>query len=215
MGANAISVVWGVLSQSHGRRRISLASVDGFATSLSMRLPFPCPGSFASARRVGQWLLAWLPVAIASGLPSASLAGVRLEGPRVPPAAYGFDQLHPAWLQGTYWAGRPWPAGWYRATPARWSVEGVAPGREIVAAVNGALAQGSVAIPVPGTARWLNVATVEALTNGRITFVHSNGGPSERAVGDCQLGLLDGRPARGQGVHLLHAACVVAYGRPN
>lgn len=160
------------------------------------------------------------PLAIAAGLALFSLpalvrAGVQVERVRVPPAAYGFDQLHPAWLRGAYWAGRPWPSGWYHATPARWSVEGVAPGGLIVAAVNGALAQGSVAIAVPGTRRWLNVATVEALSNGRITFVHTNGGPSERAVGECQLGLLDGRPARGQGVHLLHAACVVAYGKPN
>lgn len=180
-----------------------------------MRLPILRPGSAASGRRAWLQLLSLLPWVISAGVPSASQAGVRLEAPRVPPAAYGFDQLHPAWVQGSYWAGRPWPAGWYRATPARWSVEGVVSGGEIVAAVNGALAQGSVAIPVPGTARWLNVATVEALPNGRITFVHTNGGPSERAVGECQLGLLDGRPARGQGVHLLHAACVVAYGRAN
>lgn len=148
-------------------------------------------------------------------VPALRVAGLRVPALRVPAAAYGFDQIHPAWLQGTYWAGRPWPTGWYRATPARWSLPGVAPGREIVAAVNGALAQGVVAIPVPATNRWLNVASVEALANGRITFVHSDGGPSQRAVGDCQLGVLDGRPVREQGVHLLHAACVVAYGWPN
>lgn len=147
------------------------------------------------------------------GTSAATASGkARVRLPLAPPSAYGFDQLHPAWLQGSYWAGRPWPAGWYRATPAGWSVEGVAPGPEIIAAVNGALAQGTVAIAVPGTARWLNVATVEALPNGRITFVHSNGAASARGVGECQLGLLDGRPARGPGVHLLHAACVVAYG---
>ena len=89
----------------------------------------------------------------------------------------------------------------------------MAPGAVIVEEVNRALAQGMVAIAVPGTARWLNVATVEALPNGRITFVHSNGIASTRAVGECQLGLLDSRPAQGEGVHLLHAACVVAYGR--
>jgi hypothetical protein len=35
----------------------------------------------------------------------------------------------------------------------------------------------------------------------------------QRGVGECQLGLLNGRQARGLGVHVLNAACVVAYGR--
>jgi hypothetical protein len=159
-------------------------------------------------------LLALLPC-LAGAAFSAARARGGVEILRAPAAAYGFDQLHPAWLRGGYWDGRPWPAGWYQATPAAWSVEGVAPGPQIIAAVNGALAQGMVAIPVPGTATWLNVATVEALPNSRITFVYSRGAASQRGVGECQLGLLDGRPARGLGAHLLHAACVVAYGMPN
>jgi len=133
--------------------------------------------------------------------------------PRAPAAAYGFAELHPAWLLGSYWVGRPWPWGWYRATPATWSVEGLASGAAITEAVNGALAQRQPLIEVPGTSIWLNFASVEALPNGRITFNYSNGSTTQRGVGECQLGLLNGRQARGVGVHVLNAACVVAYGR--
>jgi len=133
--------------------------------------------------------------------------------PRAPAAAYGFAELHPAWLLGSYWVGRPWGWGWYRATPATWSVEGLASSGAIAEAVNGALAMQQPAIEVPGTPLWLNFASVEALPNGRITFSYSNGATQQRGVGECQLGLLDGRPARGLGVHVLNAACAVAYGR--
>ena len=133
--------------------------------------------------------------------------------PRAPAAAYGFAELHPAWLLGSYWVGRPWAWGWYKATPATWSVDGLASGGAITEAVNGALALRQTLIEVPGTPLWLNFAFVEALPNGRITFSYSNGTASQRGVGECQLGLLDGRPARGLGVHVLNAACVVAFGR--
>jgi hypothetical protein len=156
-------------------------------------------------------LLPLLP--LMAGSPAAAAVRVAVGSPRAPAAAYGFDQVHPAWLQGGFWMGRPWPAGWYRAAPARWSVEGLASVSLITEAVNGALAQGLAAIQVPGTTAWLNFASVEALPNGRITFVYSGGAASQRAVGECQLGLLDSRPALGLGLHLLNAACGVAYGR--
>lgn len=133
--------------------------------------------------------------------------------PRAPAAAYGFAELHPAWLLGSYWVGRPWPWGWYRTTPPSWSVEGLASGAAITAAVNGALAYRQPQIAVPGTSSWLNYASVEALPNGRISFYYSSAGVLQRGVGECQLGLLNGRPASGLGVHVLNAACVVAYGR--
>ena len=133
--------------------------------------------------------------------------------PRAPAAAYGFAELHPAWLLGSYWVGRPWPWGWYRTTSATWSVEGLASGAAITEAVNGALAQRQPAIEVPGTSSWLNYASVEALPNGRISFYFSKAGVVQRGVGECQLGLLNGRRASGLGAHMLNAACVVAYGR--
>ena len=133
---------------------------------------------------------------------------------RAPAAAYGFAEIHPAWLQGSsYWIGRPWPAGWYRATPANWSVQGLASSPLIISAVNQALASRQPVIEVPGTPLWLNFASVEALPNGRILFSYSLGAEVQRGVGECQLGLLDGRPATGYGVHALNAACIVAYGR--
>jgi hypothetical protein len=92
-------------------------------------------------------------------------------------------------------------------------VEGLASGAAITEAVNGALAQQQPAIEVPGTGSWLNFASVEALPNGRITFSYSSAGVVQRGVGECQLGLLNGRQASGLGVHVLNAACVVAYGR--
>jgi len=152
-------------------------------------------------------------LALLATLPGQARTRVAPGIPRAPAAAYGFAELHPAWLLGSYWVGRPWGWGWYMATPASWSVEGLATGGSITEAVNGALAQRQPFIEVPGTSLWLNFASVEALPNGRITFNYSNGSTTQRGVGECQLGLLNGRQARGLGVHVLNAACVVAYGR--
>jgi hypothetical protein len=165
---------------------------------------------------------AWLPIGrlpslalllVSIALPAQARPSAVAGPPRAPAAAYGFAEVHPAWLFGSYWVGRPWPWGWYRATPATWSVQGLASGAAISAAVNGALAQRLPAIEVPGVRGWLNFASVEALPNGRISFLHGVGALTQRGVGECQLGLLNARPARGLGVHLLNAACVVAYGR--
>jgi hypothetical protein len=152
-------------------------------------------------------------LALLAALPGQARTRVVPGIPHAPAAAYGFAELHPAWLLGSYWVGRPWPWGWYRTTPATWSVEGLASGAAITEAVNGALAQRQAAIEVPGTSSWLNYASVEALPNGRISFYFRHAGVVQRGVGECQLGLLNGRPARGLGVHVLNAACVVAYGR--
>ncbi len=172
--------------------------------------------SSANPRALRAWMTRWPAVALLALLaaqPGEARSRVVPGIPRAPAAAYGFAELHPAWLLGSYWVGRPWPWGWYRATPATWSVEGLASGAAITEAVNGALAQRQPAIEVPGTSSWLNYASVEALPNGRITFSFSNAGVVQRGVGECQLGLLNGRPASGLGVHVLNAACVVAYGR--
>lgn len=174
------------------------------------KLRWAHPGSGNPART--GWIALALLLALAA-LPIQARARQASPFPRAPAAAYGFPELHPAWLLGGYWLGRPWGWGWYRATPASWSVDGLASGGAITAAVNGALAQRLPMIEVPGTALWLNFASVEALPNGRILFSYSNGAATQRGVGECQLGLLDGRPARGLGVHVLNAACVVAYGR--
>lgn len=133
--------------------------------------------------------------------------------PQAPAAAYGYSELHPAWLQGGYWVGRPWPSGWYRNTPAAWAQDGMAAGGTISRAVNSALAEQVPTIAVPNTPYQLNFASVEALPNSRILFFYSNGSTSQRGVGECQLGLLDGRPASGYGALVLNAACIVAYGR--
>ena len=161
---------------------------------------------------VARWSLPILLVLL-GGLPAPARPRQVPAIPRAPAAAYGFAEVHPAWLLGSYWVGRPWGWGWYRATPATWSEEGLASSGAIEQAVNGALAMQQPAIEVPGTPLWLNFASVEALPNGRITFHYSNGAALQRGVGECQLGLLDGRRARGLGVHVLHAACVVAYRR--
>jgi hypothetical protein len=133
--------------------------------------------------------------------------------PRAPAAAYGYSELHPAWLQGGYWIGRPWPSGWYRNTPAAWAQDGMAAGGTISRAVNSALADQVPTIAVPNTPYQLNFASVEALPNSRILFFYANGNTTKRGVGECQLGLLDGRPASGIGALVLNAACIVAYGR--
>jgi len=172
--------------------------------------------SSANPRALRAWITRWPAVALLTllaALPGEARSRVVPEIPRAPTAAYGFAELHPAWLLGSYWVGRPWPWGWYRTTPATWSVAGLASGAAITEAVNDALAQRQAAIEVPGTSSWLNYASVEALPNSRIIFFFSRAGVMQRGVGECQLGLLNGRPARGLGVHLLNAACVVAYGR--
>ena len=172
--------------------------------------------SLANPKALRAWMTRWPAVALLAflaALPAQARPRVVPGIPRAPAAAYGFAVLHPAWLLGSYWVGRPWPWGWYRTTPATWSVEGLASGAVITEAVNGALAQRQPAIEVPGTNSWLNYASVEALPNGRINFFYSNAGVVQRGVGECQLGLLNGRQASGLGVHLLNAACVVAYGR--
>jgi len=151
--------------------------------------------------------------ALFTALPAQARPLVMAAIPRAPAAAYGFAELHPAWLLGSYWLGRPWPWGWYRATPATWSVEGVASGAAITEAVNGALARRQPVIMVPGTTTWLNFASVEVLPNSRIVFFFSSAGVMKRGVGECQLGLLNGRQASGLEVHVLNAACSVAYGR--
>jgi len=172
--------------------------------------------SSANPRALRAWMTRWPGVAllaVLAALPAQARPRVVPGIPRAPAAAYGFAELHPAWLLGGYWVGRPWGWGWYKATPATWSVEGLASGGVITEAVNGALALRQPAIEVPGTSIWLNYASVEALPNGRITFHYTNGPKTQRGVGECQLGLLDGRPVRGLGAHVLNAACVVAYGR--
>jgi hypothetical protein len=172
--------------------------------------------SSANPRTLRAWNTRWPAVALLAflaALPGQARPRVAPGIPRAPAAAYGFAELHPAWLLGSYWVGRPWPWGWYRATPATWSVEGLASGAAITEAVNGALAQRQPAIEVPGTSSWLNFASVEALPNGRISFYFRKAGVVQRGVGECQLGLLNGRPASGLGAHMLNAACVVAYGR--
>ena len=170
----------------------------------------------ADARALRAWMTRWPGVVllvVLAALPGQARPRVVPGIPRAPAAAYGFAELHPAWLLGSYWVGRPWPGGWYRTTTATWSVEELASGAAITEAVNGALAQQQPSIAVPGTSSWLNYASVEALPNGRISFYFSNAGVVQRGVGECQLGLLNGRQARGLGVHVLNAACVVAYGR--
>jgi len=172
--------------------------------------------SSANSRALRAWMTRMPAVALLvllAAQPGETRSRVVPGIPRAPAAAYGFAELHPAWLLGSYWVGRPWPWGWYRATPATWSVEGLASGAAITEAVNGALAQRQPLIEVPGSSIWLNFASVEALPNGRITFHYNNGSTTQRGVGECQLGLLNGRQARGLGVHVLNAACVVAYGR--
>ena len=158
----------------------------------------------------------WPSLALLTALATVPVQARPRQGPAIPlapAAAYGFAELHPAWLLGSYWVGRPWAWGWYRATPASWSVQGLATSGAIAEAVNSALAMRQPIFEVPGTSLWLNFASVEALPNGRISFSYSSGAQPQRGVGECQLGLLDGRSARGLGVHLLNAACVVAYGR--
>jgi len=172
--------------------------------------------SSADARALRAWMTRWpgvVMLVVLAALPGQARPRVVPGIPRAPAAAYGFAELHPAWLLGSYWVGRPWPWGWYGTTTATWSVEGLASGAAITEAVNGALAQQQPSIAVPGTSSWLNYASVEALPNGRISFYFSNAGVVQRGVGECQLGLLNGRQARGLGVHVLNAACVVAYGR--
>lgn len=173
-------------------------------------------------RRANLGVLTWLLVgtggaACNAGLlqPASAVARPRAveRGVVAPAAAYGFPEMHAAWLTGSYWRGRPWQTGWYRAAPARWSVAGLAPPTTIVTAVNSVLAQGMVVIAVPGTSLWLNVASVEALPNGRISFQYSSGAAFSRGIGECQVGQLDARPGVGMELPLLHAACVVAFGR--
>lgn len=169
------------------------------------------PASRGGSRRRVSPVCALL--ALLGSLAAPALAGGSGRPPRSPAAAYGFAEIHPAWLQGGFWRGRPWPAGWYRATPVAWAREGMASGGQITAAVNEALALQTPAISVPNTAYQLNYASVEALPNSRILFFYGNGATSQRGVGECQLGLLNGRQASGDGALVLNAACIVAFGR--
>ena len=156
-------------------------------------------------------LLLGLGSLIATATAAAATAAQRF--PRSPAAAYGYAEIHPAWLQGGFWRGRPWPAGWYRATPRAWAQEGMVSPPLIIAAVNRALIEQSAAISVPNTGLQLNYASVEALPNSRIVFFYGDGSSSRRGVGECQLGLLNGRAAGGEEALVLNAACSVAYGR--
>lgn len=186
-------------------------------TPLSLPSPQPatpsplipaCRPPLGRLRRAAPLLLLLL-----AALPAPAGAGAVSRPPRSPAAAYGFAEIHPAWLQGGFWRGRPWPSGWYRATPAAWSREGMAPGGMITAAVNEALALQIPSIAVPNTAYQLNYASVEALPNSRIVFFYGQGDTSQRGIGECQLGLLNGRQASGDGALVLNAACIVAFGR--
>ncbi len=159
-----------------------------------------------------------LPIAL-----EASAAAAPPRPGRAPAAAYGFAELHPAWLQGSFWRGRPWPTGWYRSLPRAWGRQGMAPVATLTATVNRALSQRQVWIAVPNTALLLNIGSVDVLPNSRIVFFHAANpsfqgrgggqGESQRGVGECQLGLLNGRPVDGEQALLLHAACVVAFAR--
>lgn len=164
-----------------------------------------------SPRRLGPALAGLLMLLASLPAPAGAGSGPRL--PRSPAAAYGFAEIHPAWLHGGFWRGRPWPAGWYRATPAAWAREGMASGGVITAAVNEALAVQIPSIAVPNTAYQLNFASVEALPNSRIVFFYGSGVTSQRGIGECQIGLLNGRPVSGDEALVLNAACIVAFGR--
>lgn len=153
-----------------------------------------------------------LALAVPGLLPEAQ-ARVAQRHPRSPAAAYGFAEIHPAWLQGGFWRGRPWPTGWYHTTPAGWAREGMAGGALITAAVNEALALQSAVIAVPASTQLLNFASVEVLPNSRIVFFFGSGVSRRRGVGECQLGLLNGRPVSGEDALVLNAACFVAFGR--
>ena len=159
----------------HNRRLVHDRSPD----------PFPML-RLANPRALRAWMTRWPGVALFAvfiALPAQARPRAVSGLPLAPAAAYGFAELHPAWLLGGYWVGRPWGWGWYQATPATWSVEGLASGGVITEAVNGALAMRQTAIEVPGTPIWLNFASVEALPNGRITFHYSNGPKTQRGVG--------------------------------
>jgi hypothetical protein len=146
-------------------------------------------------------------------LPMGAWAGTAVRFPRSPAAAYGYAEIHPAWLQGGFWRGRPWPSGWYQATPRAWAADGMASGHAITMAVNEALALQTPSIGIPNTSLQLNYASVEALPNSRILFFFGTGAATKRGVGECQIGLLNGRAAVGEEALVLHAACIVAFGR--
>ncbi|MFM7269871.1 MAG: hypothetical protein ACKOZT_15035 [Cyanobium sp.] len=145
--------------------------------------------------------------------PTAAWAGTAVRFPRSPAAAYGYAEIHPAWLQGGFWRGRPWPSGWYQTTPSAWATEGMASGHAITTAVNEALAAQSASIAIPNSGYQLNYASVEALPNSRILFFYGTGAATKRGVGECQIGLLNGKAAAGDEALVLNAACIVAYGR--
>ena len=160
---------------------------------------------------------------LAAALAAGPAAGAPPRPTRAPAAAYGFAELHPAWLQGSFWRGRPWPTGWYRTLPRAWGRQGMVPVATLTATVNAALAQRQVWIAIPNTALLLNVGSVDVLPNSRVVFFHApnptdagtiaGGESTQRGVGECQLGLLNGRPVNGEQALLLHAACVVAFAR--
>jgi hypothetical protein len=184
------------------------------------------PAAVAKNRQRGQWprslAALMLLTALAAG-PAAAAPHRPSRAPGAPAAAYGFAELHPAWLQGSFWRGRPWPTGWYRTLPRAWARRGMAPVPALTATVNSALTQRQVWIAVPNTALLLNFGSVEVLPNSRIVFLYAgqasadgvdtNGGRTQRGVGECQIGLLNGRPVAGEQALLLHAACVVAFAR--
>ena len=181
------------------------------------------PAAVVKDRQRGQRRPSLAALLLLTALAAGPAAAAPPRPPRAPAAAYGFAELHPAWLQGSFWRGRPWPAGWYRTLPRAWARQGMAPVPTLTAAVNRALAQRQVWIAVPNTALLLNFGSVDVLPNSRIVFfyagqasadgVDTGEGRTQRGVGECQIGLLNGRPVAGQQALLLHAACVVAFAR--
>ncbi|MFM7647318.1 MAG: hypothetical protein ACKO50_04505 [Cyanobium sp.] len=169
-------------------------------------------GNRAGAAATAPGVLAALALGLAA-VPQPAWAGAAARFPRSPAAAYGYAEIHPAWLQGGFWRGRPWPSGWYQTSPSAWAREGMASGHTITLAVNEALALQSPSIVVPNTGYQLNFASVEALPNSRILFFYGTGAASKRGVGECQIGLLNGKAAAGDEALVLNAACIVAYGR--
>jgi hypothetical protein len=157
-------------------------------------------------------------------------AGVRV-GVGVPATggdfyARPYAGFHQAWVNGGYWAARPWSAGWYQVNPAAWNwwgssaaawgVTDLATGAAITALVNQAAAQQSAVITVPQTTYTLNYGSVEAVGSQGASFFYSlDGGPQLFGGANCQAGLVDGQqPASAAEAQLLNAVCQVAYGSP-
>ncbi len=148
--------------------------------------------------------------------------GLGAPGVGVRPGAPG--RWNRAWVNGGYWAHRPWPTGWYRPYPTgwgwwgtrsvAWGVTSLATAATITSLVNASAAQQTTVIVVPETSLQLDYSTVQAVLPESASFLYAApGGGYQRAVAECRQGLINGQPPSAAAMaQLLNAACQIAYG---